>query len=155
MNDKIRALYPTNMSPKQYIKRYKQQKWTLKKLLDRQLLKKIHNCNLFQSSRTLSIHTFCNSCVIYAYYLSTYQLVFRFPQLGDISHCLHGPFNTKGKSTRKRSNVRKYDCISVPRSCSALSIEFNCRNTKPNKSSEQRLFHVGKLLERHILYHRR
>ena len=76
-------------------------------------------------------------------------------QLGGISHCLHGAFNTKGKSKKKRSHVRKYDCISVPGSCSALSIEFNCRNTKPNKSSEQRLFHVGKLLERHIFYHRR
>ena len=30
VNDKITALRQTNMSPKRHMKRYKQQKWTLK-----------------------------------------------------------------------------------------------------------------------------
>ena len=30
VNDKITALCQTNMSPKRHMKRYKQQKWTLK-----------------------------------------------------------------------------------------------------------------------------
>ena len=42
----VNAPCPTNMYPKNYLKRYKQQKWTLKNFYANKF-SKIHNYNLF------------------------------------------------------------------------------------------------------------
>lgn len=63
------------------------------------------------------------------------------------------------KRTRRNFNqVRSTDhqedhAMFVPGSRTALSIKLDSGNTQPHKSGEQRLLHVGELLESHVLNH--
>ena len=88
MNDEIRASCQANLSPKHYIKRYEQQKWTLK------------NCQVNKFSKStiairFNIVLVCPSvppfvfAVIYSFFQCFYWLFLCFTPFGDSFHCLN------------------------------------------------------------------
>ena len=94
VNDKITALYQTNMTPKHYIKRCKQQKWKTVKLTSFQKPQLQYVSVLFFCWTSLSFPVSFCTCIMYLttgfniFFSCFDQLLFSFTQIGGSCHCL-------------------------------------------------------------------
>ena len=94
VNDKITALYQTNMTQKHYIKRCKQQKWKTVKLTSFQKPQLQYVSVLFFCWTSLSFPVSFCTCIMYLttgfniFFSCFDQLLFSFTQIGGSCHCL-------------------------------------------------------------------